>query len=213
MSKFVIGLDAVAVPLAGAGGIPRIRFLIFDVLGALFWSAAYAAVGYFFSNQLERVAVHIERIGVFAALAVAAAFGFYLARKFARWQRFLGEFRLARITPEQLRDKLDGGEDVLIVDLQVREGSPAGRLGIPGAVHINPRRLEQFRDLAIAPSRQVVLYCACPGEITSARVALALHQKGIEHVRPLAGGLQAWRDRGFPVTSEVLPLPGARAGV
>ncbi len=117
-SKFVIGLDAVAVPLAGAGGIPRTRFLLFDAVGAILWSSTYAALGYAFSNQLERLAVHLERIGVLAALVVAMALGFYLARKFARWQAFLREFRLARITPEQLRDKLDGGEDILIVDLQ-----------------------------------------------------------------------------------------------
>lgn len=212
-SKFVIGLDAVAVPLAGAGGIRRARFLAFDFVGALLWSAIYAAVGYFFSNQLELVAVHLERIGILAALIAAVAFGFYLARKFARWEKFLREFRLARITPEQLRDKMDKGEDVLIMDLQGRPDAAAELLGIPGAVRINPRRLEQFRDLAIAPARQVVLYCACPGEITSARVALALRQKGFKHVRPLAGGLKAWRDRGFPVTSEVLHLPNATTGI
>ncbi len=61
--------------------------------------------------------------------------------------------------------------------------------------------------MVIAPSREVVLYCACPGDITSARVALALRAKGVTRVRPLAGGLQAWRERGFPVTSEVLNLP------
>jgi rhodanese-related sulfurtransferase len=76
-------------------------------------------------------------------------------------------------------------------------------MAIPGAVRINPRALEQYRNVKILPSREVVLYCACPGEFTSARVALALRDKGIEHVRPLAGGLKAWRDRGFPVTSDV----------
>ena len=206
-SKFLVGLDAVAVPLAGAGGIPRTRFVLFDAVGAILWSSTYAALGYAFSNQLERVAMHLERIGAIAALVVAVAFGFYLARKFTRWQTFLREFRLARITPEQLRDKLDGGEDVLVVDLQGRQDSATKSLAIPGAVRINPRRLEQYRDVVIAPSREVVLYCACPGEITSARVALALRQRGVKRVRPLAGGLQAWRDRGFPVTSDVLNLP------
>jgi len=45
-----------------------------------------------------------------------------------------------------------------------------------------------------------VLYCSCPHEITSARVALLLKEKGVEHVRPLAGGLRAWMDLGYPVT-------------
>lgn len=89
------------------------------------------------------------------------------------------------------------------LDLQGRPGSGTKRMAIPGAVRINPRRLEQYWEVEIPRSQQVVLYCACPGEFTSAGVALALRQKGIEDVRPLAGGLQGWRDRGFPVTTEV----------
>ncbi len=33
----------------------------------------------------------------------------------------------------------------------------------------------------------------------SARVALLLRKQGVARIRPLAGGFQAWRDRGFPV--------------
>jgi rhodanese-related sulfurtransferase len=77
-------------------------------------------------------------------------------------------------------------------------------MAIPGAVRIDPRALEQYRNVEISASREVVLYCAGASEFTSARVALALHQRGIEKVRPLAGGIRAWRDRGFPVTPDVL---------
>lgn len=201
-SKFVIGLDAVAAPLAGASSVSPRLFLVFDGIGATFWSATYAALGYTFSNQLDRVAVHVARIGIVVALAVAAVFVYYLARKIARWQRFLRQFKLARITPEQLRDKLNKGENLLIVDLQGRDSVPEP-MAIPGAVRINPHRLERYRDVVIEPSREVVLYCASPAEFLSARVALALREKGIKCVRPLAGGFQAWRDRGFPVTSVV----------
>jgi len=31
-------------------------------------------------------------------------------------------------------------------------------------------------------------------------VALTLRRRGIERVRPLAGGFHAWQDRGYPVT-------------
>jgi membrane protein DedA with SNARE-associated domain/rhodanese-related sulfurtransferase len=198
-SKFVIGLDAVAVPLCGRARVPPSQFLVFDALGAIFWCISYAALGYFFSNQLDRVAVHLERTGAIVALAVAAGIGFYLIRRLARRLRFFREFILARITPTELRDKLDAGEDILIVDLQGRHDS-AHPLAIPGSVRIDPRHIE---DVEISPEREVVLYCACPGEFTSARAAIALKQKGIDHVRPLAGGLQAWRDSGFPVTSDV----------
>ena len=75
VSKFVVGLDAVAAPLAGAAAVPPIQFLVFDALGALFWSATYAVLGYVFSNQLDRVAVHIARMGAIVAIAMAAWLG------------------------------------------------------------------------------------------------------------------------------------------
>jgi rhodanese-related sulfurtransferase len=53
----------------------------------------------------------------------------------------------------------------------------------------------------------VVLYCASPHEFTSARVALALQRRGFERVRPLAGGLRAWRERGFPLILGVPMMP------
>ena len=203
VSKFVVGLDAVAAPLAGSARVSPLHFLFFDALGAMFWSGTYTALGYIFSNQLERVVAHLVQLGAFISLLVAAACVFYIVRKFAHWQRFFREFKLARITPEQLRDKLNRGEDLLLVDLQGRANYVAKPMAIPGAVRINPRRLEQYKDVWISPSQEVVLYCASPGEFTSARVALALRQKGVEHVRPLSGGLKAWRDRGFPVTAEI----------
>jgi rhodanese-related sulfurtransferase len=41
-------------------------------------------------------------------------------------------------------------------------------------------------------------------------VALILRKRGIERVRPLAGGFHAWRDRGYPTAS--LTLTGSSGG-
>ena len=202
VSKFIPGFDAVAAPLAGQAHVSVIRFLVFDALGAAFWTGAYAALGYVFANQLDRVALHITRVAAFVAFAVAAGLSFYILRKLARWLRFLRQFRLARIAPEELRDQLNTVKDILLMDLQ----SGVSAEGIPGAVRINPRFLERCKDLDLSPSREVVLYCNCPSEFTSARVALALRRKGIACVRPLAGGLRAWQERGFPVTAELRDL-------
>ena len=46
---------------------------------------------------------------------------------------------------------------------------------------------------------EVVVNCSCPNEVSSARVALKLHSKGITRVRPLLGGLDAWRDLNYPL--------------
>jgi membrane protein DedA with SNARE-associated domain/rhodanese-related sulfurtransferase len=206
-SKFVLGLDAVAAPLAGAAAVPRLRFLIFDALGATLWSVTFATLGYMFSDQLDLVAARVMRLGLSLALAIVAGFGFFLVRRFVRWRKFTAQFRTDQITPEQLRNKLIVGEDVLIVDMQDSSANSqtdaAKTTAIPGAVRIDPGRLEQYKDIFLWPQREIVLYSAGPGDFTSARVAFALRQKGVEDVHPLAGGLRGWLDRGFPVTSEV----------
>jgi membrane protein DedA with SNARE-associated domain len=79
--------------------IPPIQFLVFDALGAVCWCVSYAALCYIFSNQLDRVAVHLARVGAVVAVAVAAGLVVYVLRRLARRLRFVREFRLARITP------------------------------------------------------------------------------------------------------------------
>jgi rhodanese-related sulfurtransferase len=58
--------------------------------------------------------------------------------------------------------------------------------------------LKQRKDI-IPRDRDVVLYCTCPSEETSAKVALELRRMGVKRVRPLRGGLQGWKDAGYPL--------------
>jgi 3-mercaptopyruvate sulfurtransferase SseA len=45
-------------------------------------------------------------------------------------------------------------------------------------------------------------------------VALILRRRGIERVRPLAGGFRAWRDLGYPMTQATLgPKATPRTGL
>jgi membrane protein DedA with SNARE-associated domain/rhodanese-related sulfurtransferase len=211
ISKFVLGLDAVAAPLAGASNTSRARFLVFDALGATLWSGAYAALGYIFSEQLDRVAAYAARTGELLAILLTAVLSSFIAYKIALWLRFLREFRLARITPDQLRQQLSAGEDVLILDVQRREKHVQRLMGIPGAIRMDPRDIEwdqgTMGEVEKSTHREIVIYCSCPSEYTSARVAMVLRHRGLQHVRPLAGGLQAWLDRGYEVTTEVGALP------
>jgi membrane protein DedA with SNARE-associated domain/rhodanese-related sulfurtransferase len=204
-AKFVPGLDAAAPPLAGLSGTSRLRFLTFDAVGAGLWSCVYAGLGYAFSRDLNRAAAYAARMGQLFALVALIGLCIYAGRKLARWRRFIREFRLARITPEELKAKLDAGEPVFIIDLQGGQRHARRRQGIPGAVRINPRRLERYgaydrkTPFPLPRDREVVLYSDEPRELTSARVALAMQGRGFSRVRPLAGGLRAWQERGFPV--------------
>jgi rhodanese-related sulfurtransferase len=69
---------------------------------------------------------------------------------------------------------------------------------VPGAVRIGPTELKE-RNSLIPRDRDIVVYCTCPSEETSAKIALDLRKMGILRVRPLRGGLQGWKDAGYPL--------------
>ena len=211
VSKFVIGVDAVAAPMAGILQTDLPRFLLFDALGAIMWSSAYTALGYIFSDQLDQIAEYTAAIWKLVLFGGSGAVGILIALRLVRWYRFLDKFKLARITPEELRDKLGAGARILVLDLQGDLSSGQSQPAIPGAVRLDPHQicqyLKRYRGVDLATDREVILYCASPGEAISARVALALRQRGFDKVRPLAGGLRSWLDHGFPVTTDVSMLP------
>jgi rhodanese-related sulfurtransferase len=60
-----------------------------------------------------------------------------------------------------------------------------------------------LRHLEIPRDRDIILYCDCPNEVSSARVALMLRRQGISRVRPLLGGIDAWRERNYPTEPRI----------
>lgn len=63
---------------------------------------------------------------------------------------------------------------------------------------MNAADLEEAIEL-IPRDREIVLFCSCPNEATSAQMAMRLRNLGITRIRPLAGGLAGWREHGFPL--------------
>jgi membrane protein DedA with SNARE-associated domain/rhodanese-related sulfurtransferase len=197
-AKFVPGLNAAAVPLAGMIRTDFIRFLAFDTVSLLVWAGVYATLGYVFSNQLEHLAVYLAQFGNSVLVMVVVILGTYIAHKYLERQRFLKTIEIDRITPEELKSRMDTSE-VIVLDLRNQLDVNFDRFRIPGAFHVLPEVLGQRGD--IPRDREIVLYCTCPNEATSAKVAQQLRRLGVKRVRPLEGGLAAWRERGFPIES------------
>jgi rhodanese-related sulfurtransferase len=200
IAKFVPGFSTFAQPLAGAMRMSWARFLAFDAVGAFVWTATFAGLGYFFSDQIERIIAYATDFGWWFGAAMLAALLAFVAWKFIERQRLIRSLRVARIAPSELKQKLDAGESVLIVDLRDRLDFDANPHQIPTAVRFAPDELEA-RHLELPRDRDLILYCTCPNEATSARAALRLHRRGITRVRPLYGGLQSWSDLDFPLES------------
>ncbi|MDQ6707967.1 MAG: VTT domain-containing protein [Acidobacteriota bacterium] len=157
LAKFVPGLNAAAAPLAGISGMSLPRFLVFDVLGALAWSFSYVGLGFVFSNQLETVAAYAVRMGSGLLLLAGALLGVWIAWKYSQRRRFIRKLAIARITPQELKNKLDAGEDVMIVDL--RSALAGEDDSIPGALRISSEELTG-RHQEIPRDRDIVLYCS-----------------------------------------------------
>jgi membrane protein DedA with SNARE-associated domain len=158
VSKFIPGLSTAAPPLAGIFGTRLPRFLLYTGLGALLYAGTFAGLGYLFSAQLERIAESALRMGEWLVVFLAGSLAAYVLAKLWQRRRFLRKLRMARITPEELKERLDGGEEMVIVDLRHPLDVEAEPHLIPGALHYSPDDLDA-RHGEIPRDRDVVLYC------------------------------------------------------
>ncbi|MEI9863945.1 MAG: thiosulfate sulfurtransferase GlpE [Limisphaerales bacterium] len=109
---------------------------------------------------------------------------------------------MAKITVDELHQKQEAGEKPIILDLRSQLELEQDSSLIRGAMHMTMEEV-QLRHREIPRDRDIILYCSCPNEVSSARVALQLHRKGITRVRPLLGGIDAWRERNYPTEPKV----------
>ena len=158
VAKFFPGFSTAAPPMAGMFFMPLWRFLISDGLGALLWAGMASGAGYLFRAQLERVAAVALRLGGGLVVLLAAGLAAYIARKYVERRRFLRQLNMARITPEELKRKLDAGEGLVVVDLRHTLEFEADGATVPGALHLPPQDLPR-RHHEIPRDRDVVLYC------------------------------------------------------
>jgi rhodanese-related sulfurtransferase len=89
---------------------------------------------------------------------------------------------------QELKERLEAGEDVVVVDVREHHEVKSGIL--PDAVHIPmgqlPARWEE-----LAEANEIVCYCAAG--IRSYDTAAFLRTKGLFNATSLEGGISAWR--------------------
>jgi membrane protein DedA with SNARE-associated domain len=158
IAKFVPGLGTAAPPLAGLLRMPMARFLAWDTAGSLLWAGSYLAAGYLFSPELGLLGHYARRLGAALVVLLAAALGIYIGYKYRQRRRFLHDLRVSRISPEELLEKIEGGEKLVIVDLRGAADFDTDASVIPGAVRLPPSELDA-RHEEIPRDRDIILYC------------------------------------------------------
>ena len=159
VAKFLPGLSAVASPLAGSAGVARWQFVLLDGTGALVWAGTWMGVGYAFSEALDVVAGWVARLGGYALLLVGAALAAYVAFKYAKRRRIFRDLRMARITPDELRRRIEAGDGGLaIIDTRSTLDVRKVPFLIPGAIWIDADEVDR-RSAELPTGREIILYC------------------------------------------------------
>jgi len=196
-AKFIPGLSLVSVAMAGVVKMPALSFLVLDGTGGLLYVGVVVALGAIFRDAIASVLGTLVEFGELGVAAVGAAIAIYVLVKW--WQRrlFIRRLRMDRITVGELRQLMDDGETLVILDVRPKEARAQDGI-IPGAIAAHPTEIDRVLE-NYTRDAEIVVYCACPNEESAATAARHLKQAGFKKIRPLLGGIDAWIEAGHPI--------------
>lgn len=102
---------------------------------------------------------------------------------------------IEEIDVHELADRMQGGEDLTIIDVRELDEWSQGR--IKGSVHI-PRGYLELRVEALVPERDHPIAVTCAGGTRSLLAARDLHELGYTNVVSVRGGFNGWKNAGYP---------------
>jgi membrane protein DedA with SNARE-associated domain/rhodanese-related sulfurtransferase len=214
-AKFVPGISALAVPLAGSMRMRVPQFLAFDIAGACLYTLVYWGVGYLFSGFIGAITNGYAHFGDYAAWSVAVLVSGYLVYRAVLVLRERNSAAVVRVKAPEVARKLAGvgvaldGVGVAIYDVRSHGYYETDAMRIQGSARLEPNALNQ-EALQVPKDKEIVLYCTCVREATSVRVARVLAEQGYK-VSVIAGGLRAWKKAGLPLEpvpqDDIVQLP------
>ncbi len=105
---------------------------------------------------------------------------------------------LAEITREELWEKLERGDELVLVDALAPMSFAHSHL--PGAVNLPPEWVAERGPSRVPnPEVEVVVYCASSTCDSSAETATRLIELGCRNVRHYTGGKEDWIAAGLPL--------------
>ncbi|WP_119461361.1 Fe-Mn family superoxide dismutase [Rhodospirillaceae bacterium SYSU D60014] len=173
-----------------AGGVPILALDMYEHAYHLDFGAKAAPYVSAVMNNL-----HWERIAARHRRAVGAAPGDAAA---LTADALTSEGR--PLPPERLREKLERGENVVVLDLCLAEDLAKRSDMVPGALIRAPERIGEWAD-ELPRDRPVVVYCIYGFQVSGDAVA-ELRRRGVD-ARILAGGIAAWH----AIAAPTVPLP------
>jgi membrane protein DedA with SNARE-associated domain len=208
VAKFLPGINTMAPPLSGSMSMPAVQFFGLDFLGAALYAGVWFGTGYLCNGFLASITRGYSAFGNVVSWAIGAGVVLWLGN---RARLMLGARKLRPVRMVKAAD-LAASQDVTVLDVRSHGYYEKGTQRIHGSMRLEPNALSELTaDLQNLPKdKEIVLYCTCYREGTSALVARELEDRGVK-VSVLEGGFRAWKQAGLPIEavpeSEVVPLP------
>jgi uncharacterized membrane protein YdjX (TVP38/TMEM64 family) len=174
-------------------GLTRLRLLHYIVATYLFMlpgAFAYTYLGYAGREAVAGGEGMIQKGLLALALLAVVAF----------LPRLIGTLRRGpMMETEDLRQRLDAGKDLLVLDVRT-PGDFVGEQGhIDGAMNIPVEELQQ-RMAELGDHLEHPVAIVCRTDRRSAKAALLLTEEGFADVHVVRGGMTKWIEAGLPIT-------------
>jgi rhodanese-related sulfurtransferase len=127
---------------------------------------------------------------------LAAVLALYIVARFLRRRLLLRSLRvIPRLSVDELMQWRQDGRDALVFDVRPEAMRDAAR--IPGALAVDLKQPLPALDPSALDS-DIVVYCACPNEVSAALLASRLRAAGYRKTWALRGGYEAWAQHEHP---------------
>jgi membrane protein DedA with SNARE-associated domain len=158
VAKFLPGINTITAPLSGVFRMGFRRFIFWDSLGIILWVIVLVGLGYQFSDQLEWAAGELMRLGNGVGVVLFGGLAGTVVWKTWQRQRLNRQLPWLRISPEEVKEKLENENRPLLLDVRTELDIQTKPQHLPGAFHLPLNRV-RHQAQRIPRHREVILYC------------------------------------------------------
>jgi len=157
-AKFVPALNTIAPPMAGLVGARLHSFLWRDFSGALLYAGSFLFLGFLFEKEVFQITDVFDRLGRTFFWILLFALALYVVSKYVKLKILQRLLYKERITAQELKERLDAGEDLIIVDIRTNVRLEPEPGTIPGSLRIPPAEIDKHMHL-LNQEKWIVMYC------------------------------------------------------
>jgi len=99
---------------------------------------------------------------------------------------------MTNITPEEVKQRLDAGETLNLLDVRQPEENAEFNIG---GILLPLGKIQNMETADIENLKEKEVICYCRSGIRSGMAAMILEQMGFANVKNLTGGMLEWREK------------------